>query len=145
MGSWRWCALSRSGFRITARWWAACAAQASLGLEPTYYWDALDGSAWDWLHQHTAHDQKIAFGAGPRHSLAWLARWGILNRGYRSEDFGDYRWYVIQQRPSAWQDWDYWLQAHAKPAYRRTLHGVPLLDVYDYRDYLAAKEACEER
>jgi 4-amino-4-deoxy-L-arabinose transferase-like glycosyltransferase len=113
----------------------------ALGMEPTYYWDALDAPVWRWLDEHTAPDEKIAFGAGPRRNLAWLQCWGVVKHGFRPADPGSFRWYVRQRRPSAWQAWDYWLLEHAEPAYQRKLQGQPLIDVYAYDDYVAARKA----
>lgn len=116
----------------------------ALGFEPTYYWDSLDAQVWHWLDEHTGPGEKIAFAAGPKRNLAWLAEWGILKHGYRDDQSGQFRWYVLQRRPSAWQPWDEWLIEHAQPAYQRTLQGVPLLDVYLYKDFLAARRATAE-
>jgi hypothetical protein len=105
----------------------------ALGLEPTYYWDALDGEALDWLAEHTGPDEKIAFGAAPPRNLELLRRWGRLER--LPDEPGRFRWYVIQRRPSAHSDADLWLLEHAQPVYQRTRWGVPLLDVYPYEQY----------
>ena len=51
------------------------------------------------------------------------------------------RWYVLQRRPSAWQPPDRWLIEHERPAYQRTLWGVPLLDVYSAEQYQRALQA----
>ena len=32
-----------------------------MGMEATYYWDALVPEIIDWLHSHTAPDQKVMF------------------------------------------------------------------------------------
>ena len=105
----------------------------AIGLEPTYYWDALDRQTLAWLAEHTADDEKIAFGAAPPRNLELLRRWGRLAR--LPAEPGRYRWYVIQRRPSAWQPADRWLIEHHQPAFQRTLGGVPLLDVYAYEQY----------
>ncbi len=110
------------------------------GMEPTYYWDALDRSVLDWLHEHTAEDEKIRFAACPPENLALMQRWNILRRATREDAPGEFRWYVLQHRPSGWQPADLWLIEHAQPAHRKTLLGVPLLEVYQYRQYLDARE-----
>jgi len=110
-----------------------------LGMEPTYYWDALDRPALAWLDEHTGSDQKIYFASAPWRNLRLLHRWGQLAR--LPHEPGTFRWYVLQRRPSAWQPADRWLIEHATPAYQTILSGVPLLDVYDYGDYLKAEQA----
>ena len=100
----------------------------ALGMEPTYYWDALDRHALAWLDQHLADGQKADFNAAPVKNLELLKRWGLLKR--LPTDPGRFRWYVIQRRPSAWSDPDRWLIAHAEPAYESRFAGVPLLDIY---------------
>ena len=116
----------------------------ALGLEPTYYWDALDREALKWLEEHTDRDEKVAFAAGPRDNLALLKRWGMLAR--LPGEPGRFRWYVIQRRPSAWQPVDRRLIEQEQPAYQRTLGSVPLLDVYAFEKYekAAATTAREE-
>ncbi len=111
----------------------------ALGMEPTYYWDALDRPALDWLREHTTGDEKVAFAAAPKRNLELLKRWGLLSR--LPSDPGTFRWYVIQRRPSALQAVDHWLIEHEEPDFERTLSGVPLLDVYSYDKYARALAA----
>jgi hypothetical protein len=111
----------------------------AVGMEPTYYWDALDREALAWLDEHTAENEKVAFGSAPPRNLELLKRWGQLER--LPSDPGKIRWYVIQRRPSAWQPPDAWLIENATPALQRSLFGVPLLDVYDYADFERAQAA----
>ena len=105
------------------------------GMEPTYWWDSLDASSLAWLDDHTGENEKIRFAAPSPDNLVLLSQWGFLRRGWRSSQPGRYRWYVLQHRPSAWKPRDRWLLENAVPAYRRTLLGVPLLSVYEYRDF----------
>ncbi len=111
----------------------------ALGMEPTYYWDALDAGTLKWLAEHTAADEKIAFEAAPPANLKLLKRWGLLAR--LPSEPGRVRWYVLQRRPSACQPWDHWLIDHEHPEFQRTFAGVPLLDVYSEQDYLKARAA----
>ncbi len=114
---------------------------AALGLEPTYYWDALDRTALDWLDEHTQGDEKVAFGAAPPRNLELLKRWGRLRRV--PGDPGRFRWYVIQRRPSAHTPADRWLIEHEQPAFQRSVSGVALLDVYAFAQHERAKRAVE--
>jgi hypothetical protein len=111
----------------------------ALGMEPTYYWDALDKPALTWLREHTGSGEKNAFGAAPPANLELLRRWGQLDR--LPSDPGRFRWYVIQRRPSALQAADLWLIEHEQPALERSFAGVPLLDVYSYEQYERALAA----
>jgi 4-amino-4-deoxy-L-arabinose transferase-like glycosyltransferase len=113
----------------------------ALGMEPTYYWDALDRHALDWLNEHTSGDEKVAFGAAPRRNLELLNRWGLLKR--LPSEPGTFRWYVIQRRPSAWQPLDVWLIEHETPAFEQSYGGVPLLDVYSDEQYARAITATQ--
>jgi 4-amino-4-deoxy-L-arabinose transferase-like glycosyltransferase len=121
----------------------------AVGMEPTYYWDALDGEVLEWLHGHTAPGEKIRFGAGPADNLRLMRGWKVLQRDYLPAAPGDYRWYVLQRRPSAWQAEDRWLLEHEQPAFQKTLRPggwgpwrleAPLLEVYSYDQYLRAKQ-----
>ncbi|NQT13630.1 MAG: phospholipid carrier-dependent glycosyltransferase [Planctomycetes bacterium] len=124
------------------------------GMEPTYYWDALDRPLVDWLGQQTGPEEKVAFAAGSTENLALMQRWGSLGVEFRSDAPGTYRWYVVQHRPSGWQPVDQWLIERAEPAYRKTIRDggwgpwrldVPLVEVYSYEQYLTARKAVEER
>jgi hypothetical protein len=117
------------------------------GMEPTYYWDALDRSVLQWLHEHTSADEKICFAAAPSENLLLLRRWHVLRRFTGSEDPGTFRWYVLQRRPSGLRPEDLWLIEHVRPAHCKTIRpgglgpwrlDVPLVEVYLYEDHLRA-------
>lgn len=137
------------------------------GMEPTYYWDGLDRSVLDWLHENTKGHEKIYFGSGSPENLELMRRWGTLQRGTQFDGApGKFRWYVLQNRPGPWP-WhsiDPWLIKHCRPAYRKTIRppalrtvlqgwgfdlprpwrlDVPLVEVYDYREYLRARAAVQ--
>jgi hypothetical protein len=101
------------------------------GMEPTYYWDGLDRSVLDWLHKHTPAEEKIRFAASSPENFALMRRWGTLRREFRNDAPGKFRWYVLQRRPSGYRPIDVRLIEHAEPAYRKTLLGVPLVEVYE--------------
>ncbi|MCR4412519.1 MAG: phospholipid carrier-dependent glycosyltransferase [Thermoguttaceae bacterium] len=111
----------------------------SAGMEPTYYWDALDEEVVTWLNTHTRPGEKVVFAAGPVENLALMRRWGILRCEYRARAKGVPRWRVVQHRPSAWTPEDRRLMEQEKAAFvkaiRRTGWGpwrldVPLVGVY---------------
>ena len=117
------------------------------GMEPTYYWDSLDHEVLDWLAANTADDEKVLFGSGSTENLDLMQTWGTLPVEHRPDAPGRYRWYVIQRRPSACMPPDQWLLENAKPVYTKYLHhygrgpwqlNVPLLEIYNYKDYQAA-------
>ncbi len=130
------------------------------GMEPTYYWDALDDEVLGWLHAHTTDEEAIRFGSPSAENLLLMHRWGLLDRRFaagasralpprRTADDVPFRWYVIQHRPSGWQPLDRLLLAHAEPAFQKTLRSgwgpwaveVPLLSIFDHDDYLRARRA----
>ena len=121
----------------------------ALGMEPTYYWDGLDRSVLDWLDQHTPEGGKIHFSAPSWANLELMRRWGVLERDYRDESPGRYVWHVLQRRPSAASEADRWLIEHSCPAFSKKIHNgrpgwlldVPLVEIYPYEQYLAAKRA----
>ncbi|MEX2119595.1 MAG: glycosyltransferase family 39 protein [Pirellulales bacterium] len=122
------------------------------GFEAAYYWDALDGEALDWLHEHTDRDEKIAFAAFPSNNLVLMERWGTLRRAWQPHPPGRTRWYVVQRRPPFWRAADRWLAEHGRPAYQKTIRDpasgwgpwrldVPLLEVFPYEQYERAMRA----
>ena len=124
------------------------------GMEPTYYWDALDDSVLEWLHQNTPSDEKIRFAAGPSHNLRLLKEWKLLRREYLPNAPGKFRWYVLQHRPSGLKPHDQWLIANRQPVLRKTLgtggwrawrRDIPLLEVYVYTDHEQACRAIEAK
>ena len=54
------------------------AVYAAAGMEPTYYWDALDGEVLGWLESHTGGGEKVWFGSGSPENLALMRREGLV-------------------------------------------------------------------
>lgn len=70
-----------------------------LGMEPTYYWDALTPAALDRLSDQTPEQQTVLFAANP---ITWFYReQGTLRAGVFPFEGRDYAWYVVQNRPGA--------------------------------------------
>lgn len=120
------------------------------GMEPTYYWDALDRRVIDWLDRRTAPGEKVQFAAGSVENLELMRRWGELPFEFRQHAAGRWRWYVVQHRPSAWQAADRWLVENATPAFSKSIRrggwgpwrlDQPLISVYGQRQYEKAVEA----
>ena len=123
------------------------------GMEATYYWDALDGETLAWLRDHTIAGEKVAFAAISAENLEWLATWRRLPPIAMSGE--QPRWYVVQRRPSAYWPQDAWLLEHRRPVFQKFIRNpeqgfgpwrldVPLLDIYDGRDWLEAVRATQE-
>ena len=104
---------------------------SALGMEPTYYWDALTDEALSWLRNHTGPGQKVRFATYPS-SLLYLRETGRLPAGLLPTDPGDWAWYVVQNRPGAFRPIDRALVSHGRPAFEVRKWGVPLLWVFPY-------------
>ncbi len=124
------------------------------GMEPTYFWDSLDGDTLAWLAANTKQGEKVWFGSGSDESLALMRKWGTLPVEYRTKAPGRYRWYVIQRRPSACMPPDQWLLKNRQPIYKKYLPSygpgpwrmnVPLLEVYRFEDFAAATNAVQPK
>ena len=76
-----------------------------LGMEPTYYWDALTPAARDWLKVHTPPGHKVRFATFPT-SWLYLRSVGDLPAGLLPSDPGVWSWYVVQNRPGAFSPID---------------------------------------
>ncbi|MDR3637673.1 MAG: glycosyltransferase family 39 protein [Isosphaeraceae bacterium] len=98
-----------------------------LGMEPTYYWDALTDDALDWLNDHTAEGQKVLFATGPT-SWRYLRQTGRLRPQFLPP--GPFAWYVLQNRPGSFSRLDQALAARGRPAYVVRKWGVPLVWVF---------------
>jgi 4-amino-4-deoxy-L-arabinose transferase-like glycosyltransferase len=106
---------------------------ARLGMEPTFYWDALQPEILDWLNSHTAPDQKVMFARYPT-SWLYLRHTHRLRVGILPSDPGDWAWYVMQNRPGAFPELERSLIAHGHPALVYRKWGVTLLWVFPYSD-----------
>ncbi|MFI5456715.1 MAG: ArnT family glycosyltransferase [Isosphaerales bacterium] len=102
---------------------------AALGMEPTYYWDALSPGARAWLAENTLPGRTDAF-SGFATSWLYLRRTGELPRRLYRIDAGDPQWLVIQNRPGAFSREDRALVAKGRPAYTGTKLGVPLIWIF---------------
>jgi len=103
----------------------------ALGMEPTYYWDALSADARAWLRANTPPGRKVRFASYP---TAWLylRDLGELPPAILPDDPGAWAWYVLQNRPGAFSPVDRALVARGRPSYVERTQGVPLLWVFPY-------------
>jgi len=105
----------------------------ALGMEATYYWDALNPEARQWLAENTQPGRTYAFREFP---LSWLylRRTGELPRHLAGIDPGLPQWLVIQNRPGAFSRDVRALVANGRPAYTVTKLGVPLIWIFPFSE-----------
>jgi 4-amino-4-deoxy-L-arabinose transferase-like glycosyltransferase len=106
---------------------------AALGMEPTYYWDALTPEARRWLVEHTPEGEAIAFSTGPT-SWLYLRRRGEIPRLWTPKDPGDPLWFVQQNRPGEFFPVNRALAVRGRPEYVVTKLGVPLVWIFPFTD-----------
>jgi hypothetical protein len=101
----------------------------ALGMEPTYYWDALGPEAREWLSARTGPGETIQFATFP---TAWLylRQSGALPQHLAPIDPGRPKWYVLQNRPGALSAVDRALVSDGAPAFVVTKLGVPLIWIF---------------
>jgi hypothetical protein len=104
-----------------------------LGMEPTYYWDALSPEARRWLTDHTLPGRTISI-RGWTTSWLYLRRTGDLPRQLAPIDGNSPQWVVIQNRPGAFSDEDRGLVASGRPAYTVKKLGVDLVWIFPYSE-----------
>jgi 4-amino-4-deoxy-L-arabinose transferase-like glycosyltransferase len=112
---------------------------AALGMEPTYYWDALSPEARRWLAEHTPTGRTFLFATNPS-SWRYLRQTGDLpprlfpiDPDPRSPD--PPRWYVLQNRPGAFFDADRALATQGRAEYVVTKLGVPLVWIFPSAEF----------
>jgi hypothetical protein len=99
-----------------------------LGMEPTYYWDALTDDAIRWLNDHTPAGERVSFATNPT-SWFYLQRTGRLKpRFYVPWERGKVAWYVVQNRAGSLSPLDRELIARLGPkCVIAEKWGVPLI------------------
>jgi Dolichyl-phosphate-mannose-protein mannosyltransferase len=116
----------------------------ALGMEPTYYWDALTVDALRWLNENTGPGQKVLFANNPS-SWIYLHESGQLKPGHLPTDPGVWKWYVVQNRPGILSAIDRALIDRSKPNYVFKKCGVPLLWIFPYSDPKAVPEPAKRQ
>ncbi|MGD9125916.1 MAG: hypothetical protein PVH19_00935 [Planctomycetia bacterium] len=126
---------------------------ATVGMEPTYYWDSLDDETLDWLNQNTGPGEKVRFVSGPTENLILLRQWEKLKPPFATKAPGRYRWHVIQNRPGALSPDERRQLQEATPIYQKTLgsggvgpwrRDVLLLGIYSERGQKTEDRGQEE-
>jgi hypothetical protein len=121
---------------------------ASLGMEPAYWWDALDRDVLTWINEHTDPADGVAF--SPTSNMTQLHEWKRLRVRDIDPQKDVFTWYVLQNRPGMFNDRDRALVARAKPAYVKYAGrhpaengvpsdlDVPLILIFSYDQYQQA-------
>ena len=104
-----------------------------LGMEPTYYWDALSPDARRWLAENTLPGRTFYFRGGST-SWLYLRRTGELPRQLAPFDRGLTQWVVLQNRPGAFSADDRALMAGGRPVYTVKKLGVDLIWIFPYSE-----------
>jgi 4-amino-4-deoxy-L-arabinose transferase-like glycosyltransferase len=106
---------------------------AALGMEPTYYWDALTPDVRLWLARNTQPGRTFLFATNPS-SWRYLRQTGELPSRLFPADPGDPQWFVLQNRPGAFAEVHRTLIASVPAAYTVSKLGVPLVWIFPYRE-----------
>jgi 4-amino-4-deoxy-L-arabinose transferase-like glycosyltransferase len=106
---------------------------ASLGMEPTYFWDGLSDEAIDWLNANTPPDRSVQFANFPT-SWLYLKRTGRLKAPLAPIDRKKPKWFVFQNRPGVFGPIERDLFDKGRPAFVVSKLGVPLVLIYPFPD-----------
>ena len=107
-----------------------------MGMEPTFYWDALQPEVLDWLNANTPSGQKVGFARYPT-SWLYLRQTGKLHPRILPGEPGEWAWYVLQNRPGQFRQVDRQLIASGHPGKIFRKLGVPLVWVFPGREHAA--------
>jgi hypothetical protein len=122
---------------------------ASKGMEPAYWWDALDNDVLTWLNGRAGPHDTVAF--SPIFNVEQLRAWGRLRASAVDPETGGFKWYVLQNRPAMFTRTDLYLMRRETPAYvkyaGRRPSGravprdldVPLISIFSSEQYLRAR------
>lgn len=106
----------------------------AIGMEPTYYWDALDADARRWLAANTPPGRTFVFATNPT-SWWYLRDTGALPSRLFGTDAGAPLWYIVQNRPGAFLEADRALVKEGQAAYIVRKLGVPLIWIFPVSEY----------
>lgn len=122
---------------------------ARSGMEPTYWWDALDNEVLRWLNEHTKPPETIAF--SPVSNMAQLHEWRRLRANTVDPQKETFKWYVLQNRPGMFTDTDRALVHQETPVLLKHVGrlraggkippdlDVPVILVFSYEQYKRAQ------
>jgi 4-amino-4-deoxy-L-arabinose transferase-like glycosyltransferase len=109
----------------------------ALGMEPTYYWDALTPDARRWLAANTSPGRTIRFATFPTSWLYLRGTGGLPAKLYHPLlrlDPGPPQWFVLQNRPGDFEEINRALAARGQAAYTLEKLGVPLVWIFPYSE-----------
>lgn len=114
-----------------------------LGLELTYYWDAMGPEFLRWLRIEAARRPVSLRFPGPLINVRFLREWGWIPPGVRVLDIepAPDPDYVLQRRRGVYYPYDEWLDARGQPRFTIAREGVDLLRVYPFSESFRAYEA----
>lgn len=115
-----------------------------MGMEPTYYWDAMTPEVLAWLDAHTPPGRRVQASTFPT-SFLFLNESGRLRAPISPVDPSEPAWFVVQNRPGALGWLDRQLIRDAEPAYVYRKLGVPLLWVFPFEAVEAARRSQGDR
>jgi hypothetical protein len=119
------------------------------GMEPAYWWDALDNDVLRWLNARTDPSEGIAF--SPIANMSQLRAWGRLRARDVNPDTEPFKWYVLQHRPGMFSHTDRILMRRETPVFvkyagRRSSAravpsdlDVPLISIFSFEQYQRAR------
>jgi hypothetical protein len=90
---------------------------AALGMEPTYWWDAMDSDVLRWINEHTTPGEAVAF--PPISNISLLHEWNRLRPPQADLRRDAFKWYVLQNRTGFLTDADRLLMRTVKPSYTK--------------------------
>ena len=89
---------------------------ADKGMEPTYWWDGMDRDVITWLNHRTQADEAVAFASGA--NIGFLREYrGLRAKGVPDPRQFPFKWYVLQNRPGAFNRVDRMLMREHTPAF----------------------------
>jgi hypothetical protein len=124
---------------------------ADRGMEPAYWWDALDNDVLKWINDSTGPDEALAF--SPVFDLGQLRDSGKLRAPTVDAETGPFKFYVLQNRPGMFTPTDRVLMGSETPAYAKYAGrrpggtavprdlDVPLISVFSFDQYQRARAA----
>jgi hypothetical protein len=124
---------------------------ARIGMEPTYWWDALDTDVLTWINENTEPGAAVAFSYTS--NIDQLRAWGRLRVPQADLRRGVFKWYVLQNRTGFLGEVDRLLMRTITPAYTKFAGrrpagsavppdlNVPLLLIFTGDEFKAAVRA----
>jgi hypothetical protein len=122
---------------------------ANIGMEPAYWWDALDNDVLRWLNQRTDPHEGVAFSSIA--NMGQLHAWGRLRPRDVHPETDSFKWYVLQNRPGMFSRTDRMLMRGEQPVFvkyagRRRAGAavpsdldVPLIAIFSFDQYQRAR------